>query len=109
MTRITSRKANSFFSRNIRIHQWPRRNSALLMHLHIVLAFVLLIWWPREDPLAPLVQSVSATWCVVLAQLLFISCTAWIASNSALRTLAAPAGGPQRAREAWASQRTVGS
>jgi STE24 endopeptidase len=57
------------------------------MHLQIVIAFALLIWWPRESPFAPVVQSPAAVWITVATMLVVVAATARLASLSVLATL----------------------
>lgn len=68
------------------------------MHLHIVLAFALLVWWPSEPLFQPLVSGPSATAAIVVGQLAGILVLGRLASAAALRLLHhAPDGGSRGA------------
>ncbi len=68
------------------------------MQLHIVLAFALLIWWPREQPFTPLISSSWATLSVVVGQMVAIPVLGWWASSRVLRTMRTAPDGPHRAQ-----------
>ncbi len=57
------------------------------MHLHVVMAFALLIWWPRERPIDPIITSSVAVWTAVLGQLAIAWTLAWVASVADLRAM----------------------
>ncbi|MEE9296234.1 MAG: M48 family metallopeptidase [Phycisphaerae bacterium] len=59
-----------------------------MMHLHVVIAFALLIWWARDLPVGPLITSTAGSWAVVLGQLFLAWLLARTASSSAMRALA---------------------
>jgi len=70
------------------------------MHLQIIIAYALLIWWPRERPFDPPVASPAATFAVVLALLVLVLVIARLTCAQGMATLqrAAYAGsnGPSR-------------
>ncbi len=57
------------------------------MHLHVVMAFAILIWWPRERPIDPIVTSAAGVWLVVLGQLAAVWLLSTVATSRALRVL----------------------
>jgi STE24 endopeptidase len=68
------------------------------MHLHVIICFALLIWWPEEPPGAPLITSLLWTPVVVWAQPPAFFLASAGAAWAALRRLDGAAGGPQRAQ-----------
>lgn len=73
------------------------------MHIHVALAYALVIWWPQRQPLSPawqriVVDSTALTWAIVVAQLAFIAVAARVASDRALRVLREHSEGPRRAQ-----------
>lgn len=73
------------------------------MHIHVALAYALVIWWPQRQPLPQAwqrlaVDSTALTWAVVVAQLAMIAVGARFASDRALRVLRDHPEGPHRAQ-----------
>lgn len=68
------------------------------MQLNVVIAFALLIWWPREQPFEPPIEAVSLAWTVILGQLVALWLLARLASSSALKTFHARPDGHLRAQ-----------
>ena len=73
------------------------------MHIHVALAYALVIWWPQRQPLPEVwqrvfVDSTAFTWAIVVAQLAIIAVGARVASDRALRILRAHPEGPRRAQ-----------
>ncbi|HUU85920.1 MAG TPA: M48 family metallopeptidase [Phycisphaerae bacterium] len=68
------------------------------MHLHLIICFALLIWWPEERLCPAAFTSPAWTWLVVFAQVpAFFLAAVWT-STTALRRLDGTGGGPQRAQ-----------
>ena len=68
------------------------------MHLHVILCFAVLIWWPSERPFGPLVTQPEWTWLTVSLPIpLFLLAAGW-ASAIALRRLNRGPSGTTRAQ-----------
>jgi len=68
------------------------------MHLHVIICFALVIWWPEERPFDPAIGSPLWTWVVVWGQVPLLFLAAAAASAAALRRLEDTSGGPQQAQ-----------
>ncbi len=57
------------------------------MHLHVIIAFALVIWWPDKPPVAVWVESEAWTYVLALIQAPLLGLLAWAASRIAMRRL----------------------
>jgi STE24 endopeptidase len=68
------------------------------MHLHVIICFALVIWFPHERPFEPVIGSPLWTWVLTWVQVPVLFFAAIAASAAALRRLDASTDGPQRAQ-----------
>ncbi len=57
------------------------------MHLHVIMAYAMLIWWSRDQPFAPIVTSTAGTWCAVFGGPVIVLVAARVASVRACASL----------------------
>jgi len=75
------------------------------MHLHVIICFALVIWWPSDRPFDPAISSPIWTWLAVWAQVPILLLVALATSGAALRRLSDDKRGPQQAQHYY--HRTV--
>ena len=71
------------------------------MHLHVIICFALIIWWPEQRPFGTLVESPGWTCLVVWGQAAVLFLAAAVVSNRAVHRLQSADRGPERAQHLY--------